>query len=253
MFTLKSLAAATALSLSLLASTPVHASSATASITNLQIRLVDLDLSDGVTPTLTPASYLQTWLQVAYQQMEVNSFGSALGPLTKVDSFGTSSAQVFGGDPFSSSGWAATASVNRTVNESSGIVGIYLPFTLTTNTLLLVSGNFSAQVSATPGDYTSAESRLEMRSDDDAVTTTNIVDSAIYPDGHFYSRGGNLLQASYANVTGRTVDGILSLQLRAYVDTAFTSTVPEPASIALMIGGLAFVAAFTRRKMQRHE
>lgn len=246
---MKSFAPITALSLGLLASTAVHASSAVVSLSNLQIRLVDLDLSDGITPAFTAESP-SAWLQAGEKQLHANSFGP-LAPLSRVDSFGKSTAQVLGGDPFSSSGWAATASVDRTVNDSSGIVGIHLPFTLTTNTLLLITGNFSAQLSATRGDFTLAQSQLLVTFDNDAVKTTNTVNRLIYADGFQDSNGGDLVQASYANVTGRTVNGFLDLDLWAHVDTATTSAVPEPASIALMIGGLAFVGAFAGRRTRR--
>lgn len=248
---MKSLAALTALALGLFVNVTAQASTASATVNHLQVRLIDLDLSDGIDPALTlygPG----TWLNAGGLSVSAASIEAPLGPLTTTNNGNTWSAQSFGGSLLSPQGWSATALNSGTTNlaNSSTVVTMQTFFTLSANTLLLITGDFVAQNSATPGDYTGAESMLFLSVNNGATTIKNDVYDITTNAGYQFLQGGNLVQASYANLASASVDGYMTLNILATVNTGVHAPVPEPTTTALMLGGLALVAARARRRTQ---
>ena len=116
------------LALGLSAGVNAHASSAQLTISNLQVRLIDLDLSDGITPALSlNASF--TSLVAGGQTTSATSIEAPLGPLTVVNGSSTWSAQSFGGSLLTTPGWSATALTSGTsgLHTSSTTVSMTSP------------------------------------------------------------------------------------------------------------------------------
>lgn len=247
--------------LALLAGTPALAAGSSASINHLQIRLVDLDATDGITPGI---SFSDGTTALTYYRNEATNYhegssslpllGAALGPVEDGDAYGSVSVQSFGGDFLSALGWSGTVSVsNRSgPTEARGAAIMLANFTLTAHTLLLVSGEVPAPVLfALDGDTTMAEAALFLGDGNpDNASNSRVYASIDY--GHHTQIGADHLESTYSNTKSTEAHGALAVRLVAHaLDNSAVSAVPEPATAALLGAGLAVVGVSARRRASR--
>jgi hypothetical protein len=101
----------------LLMGLPAQAARSSLSVSHAQIRLLDLDLTDGITPSI---SFVSSSTELRYFYSEPGRYGSdsqslpqlgaLMGPLTFGDAYSQLTAQSFGGDLLSSQGWSGSVS-----------------------------------------------------------------------------------------------------------------------------------------------
>jgi hypothetical protein len=236
-----------ALATCLLSTASAHAS--TASIGHLRVRVVDLDLSDGITAAVSlkpgstalqatrydsggPTDRLQTFATIA----------GATGPLSVGDSAATATALSWGGDMLSPGGWSGTASANIGPFIPDGGVRVDAKvflnsfFTLTAHTMLVLTVDTATMSAPYYGD---GFARADMFLTDSTYTNKFNSSSTAGP-----------MQISFANVSGASTDGLFSVQLWAAIYAAATAPVPEPQSATLLLAGLAVVARLARRRQR---
>jgi hypothetical protein len=176
-----------------------------------------------------------------------------MGPLTFGDAYSQLTAQSFGGDLLSSQGWSGSVSVSNLAGptENWAAIGLRAHFTLSANTLLLVSADVAPpQLFAANSDITSAEAAVRLDDMDNATVGTSRTYWEIHHGTHSQI-GTDHLQASFANVGATSTDGQLTLRLVATsTNNAFASPVPEPSSAVLLLAGIAALGTSSRRRFQ---
>lgn len=223
---------------------PAHAatSTATASIEQFALRLVDLDLNDGITPS------------ISFRPLHTSVMTVGGGRGEELDTYGSTAIEtVFG---------TAAGTVSDTTVSSSASINHPLPFgslhgyrndsfrstefTLSPNTQLIVSavGKMSREL---PEYVSSSTSHLRMLGylwDDRGLwlddfnkayyspvgSTTIDLTSSLISDGK--ARTGRFYLSSYAILSGPVM------------------SVPEPSTYAMLLAGTFVVGALARRRRQ---
>jgi hypothetical protein len=229
----------------LLGSAPAQAS--TASIQHLRVRVVDLDLSDGITAAVSlmpgttalqatrydatgPTDHLQTFATIS----------GAAGPLSVGDSAATATALSSGGDMLSPGGWAGTAKANvGSLIPDGGVqvdAKVFLNsfFSLTAHTMLVVTADTTGLAVTNPGG---GFARADM-----------FLTDSTYAHQFNSSSTTGPLQISFANISGASTDGFFTVQLWAEAAAAASAPIPEPQTAALLLAGLAVLGRLSRRR-----
>ncbi|MFB9244029.1 PEP-CTERM sorting domain-containing protein [Massilia antarctica] len=223
---------------------PAHAASSTANATiaNFRLELVDLDLNDGITPSITftrqtwsietrGAGQVQTLDQAGATSIE-NAFGSAHGTLS--DSTVGSTASVNHPLPLDNTYHAYRNDSFRSAT-----------FTLSPNTQLIFTavGTVSQEKL---GYFDYASSYVAMQG---ALWGT--------PDGvsdsfrNDYGTGeGSASMKLYGSLSSddRVAEGRFLLQTYAILSGPVTSPVPEPSTYAMLLAGTFVLGAVARRR-----
>ena len=220
---------------------PAHAQSASAnaSLTQLNFQLVDLDLNDGITPAMTITAMQtksQSFYGTLYAAIEDNTIYTA-GSSSVSRPFGQATASG-GADPWTSAASYTDAAPENVYFKSYKLYQIH--FTLTPSTSLLVTADASLGASDAGGG-SEASSRALMGGWLNADVLYNFLGDGTYAYDTSLSRtlGGRMESGAQA------VTGGLYLVTEGVVQLA---PVPEPASVAMLLAGLAVVGAGAWRR-----
>lgn len=243
------------------AAVPVRAAppqlSATADISTFQIQLIDLDPGDGITAALTFADpFVTSAVAVVRSDTEIGdrppfvTLGGAVSAEAAARGF-AAQAELRSGDPFTpGAGPSASVAVHgegsSTWAEASAaayFLGVPAGFSLTPHTRVVFSALVSASISVGGGATAAALTRadaggtLTLNADDGRIRRAR---AGIGTDEGSSSFADRLLSISLDNLG----DAALFGQVSAYTDAAISyvpASVPEPATWALMLAGLALI------------
>lgn len=216
-----------------------QASSAHASLAQLNFQLFDLDLSDGITPAMNITA-TQTWSQSFY--------GTLTTPIEDhtIYAAGSSSVSRAFGQAATSGGAAPWTSAASYTDAAPGDIyfksyNLYqIQFTLTPSTGLLVTADASVDASDAGGG-SEASSLAFINGWLNAELPYNYLGDGAYAYDTSLSR----------TLRGQMQSGAVALTGGLHVVTeavAQLAPVPEPASVAMLLTGLAVVGAGVRRR-----
>lgn len=233
--------------LAMAATSASQAATSSSSITHFSYSLVDLDPNDGIAPSLslTSPSY---WFATGYYP---DGFGSP-DPVDILTQAGTSSISTTEGDATSRGDGSANVSsvVNATGHPTllAAHATTQWHFVLTPHTAVVLTGDGSIHGEVTDSVATDAVSQLFA-----AYRTTPAAPSETYNSDSLYAYYGRDQSRQLSiNFSSGDVElsGRLGISTDAYGQNISPLPVPEPATYAMLMGGLLAVAAVSRRKQK---
>lgn len=243
-------------------SSPAHAlATASASLNNVYIEVVDLDLADGITAAVTFFSgYTRARADATPDGGTTRdtkdlfgAAGAAIGPLDASVAGASAAGAVIAGNLLSpGSGPAGVASVSASgANRDASAFGDahISNFTLTPHSRLIVNATFSSASASTTvlNERSYAYSMVSLRANDDSHASYGSADSQCSNAGCSFTTGPRFLQASFDNLTGANAIGVIATQ--AYASA--TSAVPEPTISMLFAVGLMGVGLIGARRRRQ--
>ncbi|MET0323466.1 MAG: FxDxF family PEP-CTERM protein, partial [Duganella sp.] len=266
---------------------PAHATATSnASFSNLTITLTDLDLNDGIAPSLTFGSYGKPYVAVGTHgwadeyisheySHEAASLGGALAgslidPLSSAQVSLSGANTLAGFTTMSTSGQAASTLDGHGAyyGYASGSNPSSRAFTLSPNTRLTVSVTASLSTTTTLGYNLEADQEeFALASALLGLTGYNqngeeVADVRLYEMGsHFNVRDdgttigehydwSGMMSVQYSNLSAFATNGYLETGV-AISGLSAVAPVPEPETWGMLLAGLALVGAAGRRKSRR--
>jgi hypothetical protein len=259
-----------AAAIALLAAVPAAASTATASMSDFHVELIDLDPNDGIAPSITFQN-LQGGSFIAAESgapghvlTDTHMGGAAFGAGSSSSTSGSTSALAsFAGDPRApGAGGAATASASTflqglygasTVQLGDG--AMYAPFTLSADTRLVITADASASALSTFADphadtWASVFLKLTDATGAGSVSTdsASAEQFAMIGDTPSASTDTRQITISFENLTSGDLGGIFYGSVDAYAADLPPAAVPEPVGLPLLAAGLGLLAWRVRRR-----
>lgn len=233
-----------------------------AGISNIHLRLIDLDANDGITPSLqfTLGHLYESYNYYNYAARDSGYYtGPTQGNAAYNSSYNNSAANLQGQ---SSGGFLPNLQVNNVLKDNPSYSGNY--YQLSNTSYFVLSANTGLELSF---DSSVSINNLSGRVwGDGNYVSANIL---IYDDWWTQNIGGasNVeLNSASANVisnnrhhvlrfdNNRSSDmngAILGSTIISIADRGFTPQVPEPETYAMMLGGLGLLGVVARRRRQK--
>jgi len=212
---------------------------ASASAGSLGYELIDLDISDGVTPWL---AFQDDWAISTYAAIYSSSSANAY-PQAVISSFslGTSLLNIAGTSAFASASWTDVASSAYTYGNLATSTGLTRHgFLLSPNTEVKFFALGTADADAGEWYTTRAVAGLIVKIDG----SQQVQDLIDVRNGDGYA---GWMNTSVASQGAAGVQGWVAIA--TFTESyAATSPVPEPAAPAMLLGGLGLLAALGRRR-----
>lgn len=261
-------ALATIVAIASLTALPAVASTATATLTDFHIELVDLDPNDGIAPSLLFQN-VQGGSFIAAESgapghvlTDAHQGGTPFGAGSSSSARGGASAlSSFTGDPRGAGGLASATAFTgmpglygaSTVQLGDG--AIYAPFTLSADTRLVITADASASALSTFADpHADTWASVFLKLTDGTGTGSVSTDTATAEQ--FALIGGTpsattdtrRISISFDNLTAADLGGIFYGSIDAYAADLSPSAVPEPGGLPLLAAGLGVLAWRLRRR-----
>lgn len=214
---------------------------ASASAGSLGYELIDLDISDGVTPWL---AFQDNWAVSTYAAIYPGSSRDAF-PQALINSFslGTSLLNVAGASAFASASWTDVASSTNTFANLATSTGLTRHgFLLSPNTEVKFFALGTADADAGDGYATRALAGLLAKIDG----SQQVQDLIDVRNGDGYT---GWMNTSLASQGAEAVHGWVAITTFSE-SYAMAAPVPEPAAPAMLLGGLGLLAAISRRRVR---
>lgn len=249
------------------------ATTASGTVSNIGFELIDLDLNDGITPSLnfnvTGGYYFEdpyTELTLADQRSGYNntqrqnqtisqpyqsSASYAPSGGTALNASASVTGRLFDGLTMQAQASSAGGEAGANSLATSG----HVHFILSPNTALRITADLYATAARAPG-LTDGGSYADVQ----FLIFENVPESTSYsrPDGFFaatYTPGvsSGLFQAAHVdylinNRSTGSITNMMSFNAYASAQTLATSPVPEPATYGMLLAGLGVLAATARRR-----
>lgn len=233
-----------------LATLPAHAASgsASASITNFSYQLIDLDLTDNITPSIT-WSYYPSWIFVTAEPNYQHRESGELGTLELVNAVGGVNGTT------AQDGVSTRAYFTSTLDSSSlyfdGWVSHGKDFTLSPSTGLLISATASLSLAREADNHGHAS--VWMAGGFDTIGTTQDFDAQAFQQRYITYQSGerDYLLSAYLRTGKEARDGTIVLSAESYAQaypTPVAMPVPEPATYGMLLAGALVVGAAARRR-----
>jgi hypothetical protein len=253
-----------------LGAVPASASTATASMSDFHVELVDLDPNDGIAPSLTFQN-VQGGPFIAAESgapgnvlTDAHQGGLPFGAGSSASTRGAASALAsFTGDPRApGAGGTATASASTgakglygagTVQLGDG--ALYVPFTLSADTRLVITADASVSALSTFADphadtWASVFLKLTDATGGGSVSTdsASAEQFAMIGGTPSASTDSRHITISFENLTGSDLGGIFFGSIDAYAADLPPAAVPEPGGLPLLAAGVGLLAWRLRRR-----
>lgn len=244
------------LSACLLAGSSAHAATASASIGSVQIQVIDLDPTDGITAGISFGDaltllYSEAWFNnvgVGYVDQIVETPGAALGPLQNNGSGYSVTMQSWAGGLLSAPGWSATGSTSVSGPGYSTESGAhqFVRFTLTANTQVIITlDKPMVQVAALPGESSGGSVYLDVHANDESVSDwANVSVFSALPNNPAIP---GQLQVSLSNAGLTPMNAYLDSEVTIFAN-GVAAPIPEPQAGGLLAAGLAALGMLRRRR-----
>lgn len=209
---------------------------ANVSLDNFRYRLVDLAPDDGIAPSISLTSYY------AYADGTLYDLEGAVTGTATINSFGSAGYDTATGSGHFNVQYSATSMQLDTLSGTASAQSSHtLLFTLSPHTEVVF--DIGATLSAAAGPDSNAAATASLFS--------GILDTSGDEDLIAIGSGTRLAQMSVSTISGADwARGSVSF-LAAVAANAYVPPVPEPASGAMLAGGLALIGGLLGRRPQR--
>ena len=245
----------------LLAAAQVQATTASASLSNVQLRVIDLDPLDGMTANVTVSaggSFMGSYVALGGTFSDgayvFASDGASLGPRswgsgTNATTGEITAGTLLGGPGPAASAWATASGVGNRSALDAGSTTYQFTLSRRPNALLVLSASApTVEATADAGESASAAVNLHLTNANQSSQSFSSAYRSVDADGNASQGAASELQASFANLSLVSQSGSFDFGVHVLAVGAVASAVPEPGGAGLAAVGLSALAVLARRR-----